>query len=98
MKAWLPLLVLWALAGPVQAEVNHCLDSAANRAWVERLHDNPGDELLLNLFALRVGLCEMVRVKMIGLPEATELFEQARMKAVLQRQTEQLESNPKRPV
>jgi len=82
----------WLWMVPAVAATNYCQDPAANQEWAEQIRANSGDKLLLRLFALRLGLCEMVRWELITLSEATALFETERVRAVQERQLEELDS------
>jgi hypothetical protein len=69
---------------------NYCHDPEANQRWGELLLDAPADDVLLRLFALRLGLCQMVDAGILTLERATEIFERARQRGLLERR-EQME-------
>jgi len=54
------------------------------------LSQAPRDNLVVHLFALRIGLCELVKRKIIDLDRATEVFEKARVDAVVERRGDEL--------
>jgi len=54
------------------------------------LREAPKDNLVVNLFALRIGLCELVKRKVIDLDRATDVFEKARASAVKERKGDEL--------
>lgn len=74
------LLFILLIPFVVQAEEspNYCLDPEANSQWIKMLSDNPGDDVIAKLFALRVGLCELVKREIVTLERATMIFEAER--------------------
>ena len=74
---------------------NYCLDPETNAAWSKMLGDSPDDDLIARLFALRLGLCELVRREAISLERATDIFEEARAKDVRERRAELLRQQQK---
>ena len=68
-------LVIMAADSP-----NYCLNSETNASWSRMLGDSPDDDLIARLFALRIGLCELVRREAISLERATDIFEKTRAK------------------
>ncbi len=74
---------------------NYCLDSETNATWSRMLGDSPDDDLIARLFALRLGLCELVRREAISLERATVIFEKSRAMGVRERRTEQLRQQQK---
>lgn len=78
-----PLTIAMAEASP-----NYCLDPETNATWSKMLSESPQDDLVAKLFALRIGLCEMVKRKTISLERATKIFEEAREKGVNDRALE----------
>ncbi len=74
---------------------NYCLDPETNAAWSRMLGDSPDDDLIARLFALRLGLCELVRREAISLERATDIFEEARAKDVRERRAELLRQQQK---
>ena len=90
------LLLTAVLAAPaVAAETkNHCHDEATWSNWHKLLADNPDDDELYGLYAMRRGLCGMVEAGTIDIDRATYIFESAR-KALLAQWTE--EDRERRP-
>jgi hypothetical protein len=85
--------------GSSQAEEspNYCLDPQANSEWATLLSKNPNDDIVARLFALRIGLCELVSRKIITLDRATDIFEPERDKAVRERKQETIRKKNKTP-
>jgi len=77
---------------------NYCLDPQTNSEWTALLSGNPNDDSITKLFALRIGLCELVRRNITTLDRATVLFEKERGKAVMERKREILEEKNKTPM
>jgi len=69
---------------------NYCFDPETNATWSGMFRDSPDDDLVARLFALRLGLCELVRRDAITLERATEIFEAARARGVSERKTDLL--------
>ncbi|KON48270.1 hypothetical protein [Mariprofundus ferrooxydans] len=86
------LLIASLLLLPITAESadNYCLDAKTNSTWAKMLSESPHDDLVAELFALRIGLCELVKRKTISLDRATAIFEEARGRAVVQRKADEL--------
>lgn len=61
---------------------NYCHDSSVNKEWVTLLTQYPNDDAIAKLFAMRLGLCELVERGFIKHDRATEIFENARAKEV----------------
>jgi len=61
---------------------NYCLDSYVNSEWANILSQSPDDDGVAKLFALRIGLCELVERKIIVINRATKIFEDERQKVI----------------
>jgi hypothetical protein len=78
------------LAQADDSEVNYCRDAEANQQWGKLIEEAPGDaDLLMRLFALRLGLCQLVDSGQLDLDRATEIFELARRGAMIERKWEE---------
>ena len=77
---------------------NYCLDPQTNSEWTAMLSNNPGDDSIAKLFALRIGLCELVRRNIITLDRATDIFENERGEAVIERKREIMRKKNKTPI
>jgi len=64
---------------------NYCLEPSVNTEWATMLNNYPNDKLVVKLFALRIGLCELVKRKLINVDRATDIFESVRGKGVANR-------------
>ncbi|MDT8377138.1 MAG: hypothetical protein RQ867_10450 [Mariprofundaceae bacterium] len=72
-------------AGMAEDSPNYCLDPETNSTWAGIFAESPDDDLIAGLFALRLGLCELVRREAISLERATDIFETARATGVRER-------------
>ena len=90
MRRLMVLLLLLMACSNVQAagSKNYCLDQQVNSEWAGILARSPDDQIVIRLFALRIGLCELVKRKVVALDKATEIFEHERNKAVNERKHE----------
>jgi hypothetical protein len=87
-------LVAWIVHAAAD-EPNYCHDPQVNQEWGRLIEEAPGDDLLMRLFALRLGLCQLVDSGQLDLERATEIFEQARRGAAMERRQE--EEQERRP-
>ena len=98
MKFFALLVALFSISSPAFSDdlPNYCLDPQTNSEWAGLLSKNPNDDLVTKLFALRIGLCELVQRNIITLDRATDLFELERGKALKEREKElKLQNNKK---
>jgi hypothetical protein len=70
---------------------NYCHDTEVNQQWSRLVQEAPSDDILMRLFALRLGLCQLVNAGLLDLDRATEIFEQVRMGAAVERRHEEEE-------
>ncbi len=61
---------------------NYCLDKETNARWASMLSHQPNDQDIAKLFALRIGLCELVARKIVSLEQATNIFEKERVEVI----------------
>ena len=61
---------------------NYCHDSSVNKEWAILLGQHPSDDAIAKLFAMRLGLCELVERGFIEHDRATKIFEKARAQEV----------------
>lgn len=71
------------------AEPNYCRDEDSWAEWHRLLADNPADDGIYGLYALRRGLCGMVESGAIDETRATRIFEAAREELVGKRLEEE---------
>ena len=90
-------LLLSATAAQAAESPNYCLDEEANKEWAQIYSENPNDNDIAKLFALRAGLCEMVRRKTLTIKRATEIFEKERARTVGEKKMEQMMERNKSP-
>jgi hypothetical protein len=60
MKKYLLALLLWVPTVSIGIE-NNCLDPASREGWAKKHAESPGDPVLTRLYALWLGLCELVK-------------------------------------
>ena len=61
---------------------NYCLDPETNITWLRMLSESPHDSVIAELFALRIGLCELIERKIISIDRATDIFEESRQRGL----------------
>jgi hypothetical protein len=62
------------------ASENYCHDAAEIKTWDEVIAKHSAEPLLIKLYAMRVGLCQMVDDGKIDLDTAIDVFEEERKK------------------
>ena len=62
------------------ASENYCHDDAEIKKWNEVIAKHSAEPLLIKLYAMRVGLCQMVDDGKIDLDTAIDVFEAERSK------------------
>lgn len=72
------LVAALLMASAWAAEPNYCHDEASWAEWHRLMADNPTDDGVYSLYAMRRGLCGMVESGVIDEARATRLFEAAR--------------------
>lgn len=68
----------WSGAVAGEGQQNYCHDEASWVGWHQLLANNPADDGIYGLYALRRGLCDMVEAGTIEQARATRIFEAAR--------------------
>ena len=89
------IMYLWAAGVSFAAEQNYCHDEASWAEWHRLLVDNPADDGVYGLYALRRGLCGMVEAGAIDQARATRIFEAAREELIGKRIEESRQSKPR---
>jgi hypothetical protein len=64
----------WAEEPSTEAPKNFCLDPKAAQNNEKLARENPRDETLIKLVAMRAGLCDLLEKKIIDLDFAIDLF------------------------
>jgi hypothetical protein len=67
-------LPAWAEEPSTDQSTNFCLDPKAAKNNEELARENPQDETLIKLVAMRAGLCDLLEKKIIDLDFAIDLF------------------------
>lgn len=91
-------LLLAATVSHAEESPNYCLDADANQEWTRIYSNNPDDNDIAKLFALRTGLCEMVRRKAITIERATKIFEEERERTVFKQKQEIIRERNRTPI
>ena len=89
---WLLSMSAWASPGASSSQ-NYCDDPAGWQSMEGLLQSAPGDELVIKLFALRLGLCQMIKDKKIDAQVGIDLFETERQRAIDRRTLEEQQSH-----
>ncbi len=91
MKWVLAIAVAFILmtANAAAEPANYCQDEASWQEWMNLVHENPGDDELQMLHALRIGLCVKVEQGSITFDRANELFNRAHETIIKQRRQEE---------
>jgi len=75
---WLPSIVSAA-----EDTGNYCQDSAVNRHWQQAISEHQNDPVVVKLYAMRRGLCEMLAEKKIDAKSARFMWDQAVISALV---------------
>ena len=90
------LLLLTIVTGPALAEEeNYCHDEETWYDWEQKMAKYPGDLGFRTLYALRIGLCNLVERQHVTVSEARMIFETARQDLISKRQREANRSHDK---
>ena len=92
------ILLIWLLSATVWADSlssteqkkNFCDDPETAIQNENLAKKHPNDEVLIQLVALRIGLCDLLAKKVIELNFAIDLFEAERLKQMFKRRGEEL--------
>lgn len=76
------------------SRVNYCLDEQKNADWEQQLRSHSKDPAVLKLYALRRGLCLMIKEKKITLKQAINIFELEKAITIQKRYLEDLYDAP----
>ena len=89
---WLLSMAAWAAPEP-SSTPDYCDDPAGWQSMEGLLHSAPGDELVIKLYALRLGLCQMIKDKKIDTQAGIDLFETERQRAIDRRTLEEQQAH-----
>ena len=89
---WLLSMAVWA-APESSSTPDYCDDPAGWQSMEGLLQSAPGDELVIKLYALRVGLCQMIKDKKIDTQAGIDLFETERQRAIDRRTLEEQQAH-----
>lgn len=62
------------------SETNYCHDPETNKTWKELLVKGYDNDRMIQLYALRDGLCDLVDEKVLTVKRATLIFERERQR------------------
>ena len=83
-----------ALAAPEAASTpDYCDDPSGWQSMEGLLQSAPGDELVIKMYALRLGLCQLIKDKKIDTQAGINLFEKERDRAIDRRTLEEQQSH-----
>ena len=87
------LFLSFMLVLTVQAEetMHTCNDPEVIHEWEKALNEYPKDRLILKLYVIRRGLCEMVKEGKIDVGAASSMWDLGLMDALLERPREKKE-------
>ena len=66
-------------------EENYCHDAGVVAEWETMRAGSPNDPIVIKLYGLREGLCGIVDRGLVGVDEATEIWERERAESVVER-------------
>ena len=89
---WLLSMAVWAAPEP-SSTPDYCDDPVGWQSMDGLLQSAPGDELVIKLYALRVGLCQMIKDKKIDTQAGIDLFETERQRAIDRRTLEEQQAH-----
>lgn len=67
---------------PYAEEDNHCHDKETNLRWELLAKNNPDDDGMISLHALRIGLCIKIEMGDITVDKASKILESARQELI----------------
>ncbi|TLS66490.1 hypothetical protein FEF65_09995 [Mariprofundus erugo] len=96
-KAYVLALTLCAIPAMIYGgeETNYCLDPETNATWAGMLAKNSNDDVVTELFSLRIGLCELVKRKVLTVDRAQVIFEKRFDTLIERRKHEEMLQNNK---
>ena len=97
MKRLLPAFLLFSLPlfAAEDEPVNHRHEETVDKHWAKMLAETPEDPIIIKLFGLRKGLCEMIDQGQISLEQGTNIWEDERQRSVLQRANDEAKRRKK---
>lgn len=79
------VLLLPSLISAAEKPQNQCHNPSIWKDMKQLVIDKPEDPVIVRLYALRKGLCDMIDAKLISLDTGIELFEIEREKGIFER-------------
>ena len=73
----------------------YCHDESTWYDWEQKMAKYPGDLGFRTLYALRIGLCNLIERQHVTVSEARMIFETARQDLITKREREANQSNDK---
>ena len=83
---WLLLLSPLTYFAQGDEAANYCVDEKVAREWQQLLSKYPNDDAIVKLYALRTGLCELVKQNQLALERAIDIFETERLQVITEKQ------------
>jgi hypothetical protein len=83
-----------ALAAPeAESAPDYCDDPSGWQSMEGLLQSAPNDEVVIKMYALRLGLCQLIKDKKIDTQAGINLFEKERDRAIDRRTQEEQQSH-----
>ena len=76
------------------ADANYCHQPDKIAQWEQILERNPNDPIVIQLYALRTGLCQMIDAGQVGVDEAIVIFEREHQRLINDRRFEDSRKTP----
>lgn len=89
---WLLSISAWATPEPSSAP-DYCDDPSGWQSMVDLLQSAPGDGLVIKMYALRLGICQLIKDKKIDAQSGINLFEVERQQAIDRRTLEEQQAH-----
>ena len=72
-------------AAVTKEPTNHCYKREIAARWQQLLIDWPKDPVVIGLYALREGLCQMIDDGLVDLEQAIDIFNREHARGVMER-------------
>lgn len=91
---WLLSISVWATPEPSPSSApDYCDDPSGWQSMEGLLQSAPGDELVIKMYALRLGICQLIKDKKIDAQSGINMFEVERQQAIDRRTLEEQQAH-----
>lgn len=90
ITGWFFSMAAWAAPAPIP---DYCDDPSGWQTMEDFLQSAPNDELIIRLYSLRLGLCQLIKAKKIDAQLGINLFEEERQRAIDRRTLDEQRSH-----